>query len=146
MSVATEKAAEQAHAAEQLREILPPGSTAWTILRRAARSGMSRHISVAVPTTNTRTGKAEVEDITWLVARALGDKIHRDTGGIVVGGCGMDMGFHLVYSLAQVLYPEGFACIGEACPANDHTNGDRDYTPGHVVHRDGGYAIARRWL
>ena len=26
-----------------------------------------------------------------------------------VGGCGMDMGFHLVYTLASVLYKDGYA-------------------------------------
>ncbi len=48
---------------------------------------------------------------------------------IRVGGAGMDMGFHIVYSLSSALFRDGFGCIGERCRSNDHTNGDRDYTP-----------------
>lgn len=87
------------------------------------------------------------------------------------GGYGMDMGFHLAYNLSRTLYPDGFGCIGERCPSNDHINGDRDYTP-HVQmlpgwdaakqehtdalvqtvvglghwHEDGGYALRHEWL
>lgn len=39
------------------------------------------------------------------------------------------MGFHVVYGLARTLWPDGYGCIGEHCPSNDHSNGDRDYTP-----------------
>jgi hypothetical protein len=49
----------------------------------------------------------------------------------------MDMGFHVVYNLSSALYRGGFGCIGDKpvrCPSNDHSNGDRDYTPHmHVV-------------
>jgi hypothetical protein len=41
----------------------------------------------------------------------------------------MDMGFALVHELSGRLYPDGFGCLGERCPSNDHRNGDRDYTP-----------------
>jgi hypothetical protein len=34
----------------------------------------------------------------------MGEKCPDD--GYKVGGCGMDMGFHLVYTLASVLFPE----------------------------------------
>lgn len=59
-------------------------------------------------------------------------------------GCGMDVGFSLVYNLGWVLFPNGFECVGERCPSNDHSNGDRDYSPHH--HSDGGYALRQRWL
>jgi hypothetical protein len=39
----------------------------------------------------------------------------------------MDMGFHAVYTLSSVLFPEGF---------ND----------GRDKHRDGGYALRHEWL
>jgi hypothetical protein len=92
------------------------------------------------------------------VARVLGEKL-RD-GGLGVGGCGMDMGFHLVYSLSRALFPTGFGCIGRVtnakgertawCNSNDHHNGDRDHTR-HTTrrkhwHRDGGYALVHRWM
>lgn len=130
---------------DELRTIFPVGSTARTILRHVSASGMTRWISVVAPTAE------EVTDVTYMVARVLGEKIDRRHDGIKVGGCGMDMGFDLVYRMSRKLYPHGFECIGrdsEArvfCPANDHANGDRDYTPHHHAHA-GGYAVSQRWL
>lgn len=131
---------EQKQAAERLRELFPPGSTARTILRHVSQSGMTRSISVVA------VDDGEPFDCTFLVARLIGDKVDQKHDGIKRGGCGMDMGFDLVYSMSRRLYEDGFACIGPKCPANDHANGDRDYTPGHTIHRDGGYAINQRWL
>jgi hypothetical protein len=67
-----------------------------TILRHVSQSGMSRDISLFYKGAN----------ITWHVARAMGETIKDKYGQRVirVGGCGMDMGFHLVYSLSGVLY------------------------------------------
>jgi hypothetical protein len=61
---------------------------------------MSRDISLKT------VENGEIRDITYTVAIALGDK-PKDKNGhrvIRVNGCGMDMGFHLVYSLSSVLY------------------------------------------
>jgi len=137
--------AEAIEAQEALRAIFPVGSTARTILRHVSQSGMSRSISVV-------TGDAE--DVTWLVRRALGERFDDRHGGIKVGGCGMDMGFHLVYGMSRTLYPNGHDCTGSdgrdggvRCPSNDHSNdrGARDYsTTRH--HESGGYAVSQRWL
>lgn len=141
----TQREAEEARA--QLRELLPPGSTVRTILRHVSRSGMTRAISPVV----------NGEDSTWLVVRAVpGFKFNRN-GGVTMGGCGMDMGFALIYHLSHALYPDGFECTGvseyaddgdggriKPCPSNDHSNGDRDYTPHH--HASGGYALRQEWL
>jgi len=56
----------------------------------------------------------------------------------------MDMGFHLVYSLSRALYPDGFACVGDYCPSNDHSNGQPKDLRSH--HRDGGYALRQEWI
>lgn len=95
---------------------LTPGSLVYTNLKRRSSSGMTRHISVHL----VRNGV--IIDITRDTARLLGYKISDDTGGLVVGGAGMDMGFHVVYSLSRALYPDGHPCIGQGCPSNDHTN------------------------
>jgi len=42
------------------------------------------------------------------------------------------------------LFSGGFTCPGKDCPSNDHSNGDRDYTP--HMHTDPGYALRQRWL
>jgi hypothetical protein len=104
-------------------------------------------------------------DVSYHAAMAIGSPRDRETGALRVSGCGMDMGFHVAYALSATLYRDGFGCIGEGCPSNDHSNGDRDYTP-HMDtaaraasadgtpcachadhwHREGGYALRHRWL
>lgn len=136
---------EQAEAISRLQDELKPGDTLYTKVEHVSRSGMMRVISVYVIGEDR-----EPWDISWLVARAIGLKVHQRYGGVTVGGCGMDMGFAVVYNLSRTLFPTGFECIGEGetwgknCPSNDHSNGDRDYTPHH--HDSGGYALRQRWL
>ena len=125
--------AERQEAIERLRERLKPGDTIYTILRSVSRSGMSRHISTMI----ARDG--QIDDVTWLVARAIGCRRNDRDGGIVITGCGMDMCFEVVYLLGQALWPEGFLCVGDGCQSNEHVNGDRNYAPHH--HKDGGYAL-----
>ena len=137
--------AEQAEALEQLRGLFPPGNTVHTILRHVSRSGMSRAISVVV------TEDGEPRDVSWLVARAGLGKFDRQHDGVKIGGCGMDMGFALVYDLSRTLNPDGFGCIGKGCPSNDHANGDPLGYKKHTKrakhwHSDGGYALPQRWL
>jgi hypothetical protein len=74
--------------------------TVYTVLRSVSASGMTRHISLKV------AHGSNIFDITYLAAQALGDKVHERNGWntLKVNGCGMDMGFHLVYSLSSVLY------------------------------------------
>lgn len=130
------------YAVETLREALPPGSTVSTVLRHVTRSGMSRSVSLLAVKND------QVSDLSSLAARATTSTLDRNHGGVKVGGCGMDAGFHLVYTLGRVLYPDGFPCTGDRfCPSNDHSN-DRtpDYnTPGRL-HSDGGYALKHRWI
>lgn len=152
------KRLQQEDACAKLREMLPPCSTVWTVLKRVGRSGMSREISVIV---KTATGP---RNVSWLVARAAGFRMSKGSDALSVGGCGMDMGFHVVYGLSSVLYRGGFGCVGKGCCSNDHGNGDRDYTPHYDgtprdvsevgkdlkpyshYHKDGGYALRHSWL
>lgn len=121
--------AEKAEAIERLRALLKPGDTVYTILRHVSRSGMSRSISVVM------MGENGPNDVSWAVARAGLGTFDRKNDGVKVSGCGMDMGFHLVYNLSWVLHQSGFGCVGERCPSNDHSNGDRDRTPHGAVKR-----------
>lgn len=155
MTTKQSKAQERAEAIANLRSMLPPGSTVYTILRHVSRSGMSRRISLRAII------DGHPHDLDGRAARACGWTWDRDKGGIRASGCGMDMGFHLVSTLSRVLYPDGFGCIGDKCPSNDHSNGDRDYTPhgcgltphlrGVLVgtdhwHGAGDYALRHRWI
>jgi hypothetical protein len=130
----------------KLRATLKPGDTLHTVLRSVSRSGMSRVIDVYY--LSVEDGKVRPQWLSYWIAKACGFTFQDQSGrpeGIKVGGCGMDMGYHIVYTLARVLWPEGFTCIGYGCPANDHINGDRDYNTPHQ-HKDGGYALGQGWL
>lgn len=128
---------QKAYALATLREVLKPGTRIYTILRHRSRSGMMRHVSLLLSMGD------DIRDITSRVATVLDDKMAED-GGIKVLGCGFDSGFHLVYNLGRVLYPDGVPCSGPGCCSNEHTNGDRDYSP--HTHVDGGYSFRHCWL
>ena len=137
----TVKQARKGECKARLLEILKPGDTVYTILKHVSRSGMYRVIDLYV-----------IEDngprrITGLAADLLGgyDKRHE---GARAGGCGMDMGFHLVYNLGRVLFPNGVSCAGKGrCNSNDHRNPgpDRDKYNGQT-HKDSGYAFRHSWM
>jgi hypothetical protein len=149
----TKISADAAEARETLREILKPGMTVWTTLEHVSASGMTRWIRPIV------IENGEPHDLTWLVKRAEifngRSRAVARHGGIKVEGCGMDMGFHLVYTLSRVLFSGGHACLGEGteennrrdrCPSNDHSNDrERDYRPDRM-HPDSGYALRQHWL
>lgn len=194
-------AADQALACAELRKLLKPGDTVYTVLRHVSSSGMFRVIDLVIPYMRRDTvtvpatvaglklgavayttrhdahrafspGKvtalaADTVEITYeaaahapasvatylrgevnfykvgparpalrnigyLAARAMGDKFDRDRQGIPVGGCGMDMGFHLVYGLGSRLWPKGTP------KPHGRRNGEPD--------SNGGYALKHSWL
>ena len=105
---------EQAEAFEALKAELPPGTTVYTILDGASKSGMTRRIRLV------KLDPDGPRYLTRATAAMLGYPMREDA--LVVKGAGMDMGFHVVYSLSRALYPDGFGV------------------------RDGGYALTHRWL
>ena len=123
---------------EELKQLLKPGDEVYTDLKHVSRYGMERAISVKIIRNN------QILDISYLTAIATDFKLHNKYEGIKIVGCGMDMGFAIVYDLSRVLYADTFECIGKSCPSNDHFNGDRNYEP--HIHSDGGYALRQRWL
>lgn len=111
---------EKAEALARLRELCPPGTIVFCKLNHVSRSGMSRSITPFVIKEN------EPRYLTWTVSILFGQK--RDKwDGVRMGGCGMDMGFALVYNLSRILYPEGY-------------NNDSGRN------MDGGYALSHRWI
>lgn len=129
--------ARQQEALNRLKEWIKPGDTIYTHVESVARSGMSRTMHVYKMEDN------EPRYLTNTIVDALGYSQAKD-GALRISGCGMDMGFALVYDMSRVLFRDGFECIGSGCPSNDHNNGDRDYTP--HMHSSGGYALRQRWL
>ena len=135
-------AEEQAQAIEELREMFPPGSRVSVSIGYVARSGMLRTVKVY-----RSNADGSLDGVTWMVARATGDKVHQTHGGIVVSDCGYSATFHVVYSLGRKLYPNGFPCIGRGCASNDHANrvpGPRqneEWQAGDMHTGDGGYSL-----
>ena len=105
--------------------LLKPSQTVYTGLNSVSSSGMSRQISLYVVDNN------QIRNITWLVGNILNLKIG-SKNGLVVGGCGMDMGFHVVYGLGRALWPNGTP------EPHGRRNGEPD--------SDGGYALKHSWL
>ena len=103
-------------AKKYLMDVLPVGATCYTQVTSVAKSGMSRKMKFFA------VEGGEIINVTWHVAIALGDSVQSDRT-IRVIGCGMDMGFHMVYNLSRTLYRD------------IKTNGG-----------DSGYALKQRWL
>lgn len=168
MSAKSIREQEQNEACKELRKLLKPGQVIYTILRHVSSSGMFRVIDLAIVVPDIATIYPRNDDgtrdydnpirkkvghkirsIGYLAAQAMGDKWH-DKNGISAGGCGMDMGFHLVYSLGRTLYPKGVRCTGDerTCQSNDHVNPgeDRNRYDRRIIHGDSGYAFKQTWL
>jgi len=118
---------------DRLRKVygVRAGSTIYTTVKHVSRSGMSRTIAAYV------VHKGTVHDVSYLVADAIGARFDRDRGGVIMGGCGMDMTFAMVYSLSRSLFPKGHRCNGidsgkHRCLSNDHNN---DYGMARTIAR-----------
>jgi hypothetical protein len=133
------KQVERAESIEQLRKWFPVGSTVYTILRSASRSGMSREIGVVAIQPDGQAWHPN-----YHVAQACDYRLGKGDG-VKVGGCGMDMGFALAYNISATIWPT-YQCAGEKCMSPDH-HGNQGNAPrdGTVTHKDG-YALAHRWL
>lgn len=123
--------AERDESIKQLKKWLKPGrSEVYCILRHVSSSGMARHIDFIT----IRDG--EPVHLTGYIAEVCGYRLAKQRG-LVVGGCGMDMGFAVVYDLGRTLWPKGF----KLPKGKRGRNGDES---GHET--DGGYALTSRWL
>lgn len=107
ISTKSQKENDKSLAIETLKKMLPPGTRVYTKLDHVSSSGMKRVISLYVPA-KYDTGLA-IDCLNYYVALALDDKLDAKYSGIKVSGAGMDMGYHLVYSLSSVLYKDGYA-------------------------------------
>jgi len=126
-----------------LRGLLPASSYV-NIVYVGGTPAVSRFkVLVTEEIDDTTKRYADIRDITWLVARAIGSSYKE--GSIRIGGYGLNRAYTIVYGLGRALYPNGSPCTGEDCASNDHNNGDQDYTVGKI-HSDGGYAFRMRLI
>lgn len=90
---------EREEAIKELKTLIKPLDSVYTTVTKVSRSGMSRRIRVFIMRKN------EPREITHLVAMAL--NLKRNEYGLNIGGCGMDMGFKVVYDMGSVMFPKG---------------------------------------
>ena len=143
-----------------LRKWLKPGDTVYTIVDHVSRSGMSRTIRVVLM--KCEDGQARDIHPNYAVSAVLGYPRAKRGDGFVVGGCGMDMGFHVVHSLGYALFgEEAEKGVGPAANALRkavyeadkfywHQGGKTEKPdwrkPGREWFGGAGYALKQRWL
>jgi len=102
----------------------------YTVLRSVSRSGMSRKIDVYY-----FKGDSKIY-LNYHIATLTSFTLDRQSGAVKVGGCGMDMGFNLVYNFSYALFSgediAKFKIKGR--------NGDEFET------KDAGYILNQEWL
>ena len=133
----TKKETQKLEALEMLRKWLKPGDTVYTIIRHVSQSGMSRVISIVVTLPPKKKGdRPSMIHPNYAVAAACGYTLVTKNGheGLRVGGCGIDMGFSVVYNLAATLWPGGDGKFTTG------RNGDKG------PETDGGYLLRQEWL
>jgi hypothetical protein len=72
--------------------------TIYCILRSVTKSGTCRSISFHVVDNNKN-----ILNINYYISVIVGYKFNKARDGLVVKGCGMDMGFHVVHTLLREL-------------------------------------------
>lgn len=104
---------EQQESMNYLKDMLKDGDTLYTTVNHVTKSGETRYIKTILIRDN------QPLYLDYHISKVLDWSLSDKYNGIKVGGCGMDMGFHLVYTLSARLF-------------------------GHA--NDGGYKIKQRWL
>ena len=99
----TKKEKEKLEAIEHLKQFIKAGDTIFTKIEKVSTSGMYRHIKVISIKKNNPSYWS------YYVAKILEWSYKDKTNAVDVGGCGMDMGFHLVYTLSRILFKDGYA-------------------------------------
>ena len=117
----------QRQAADNLLAMLKPGSTVYTSLRHVSASGMTRWIDVycvgeSGNICQITSPVCDAADLTYCTRRH----------SLKIGGCGMDMGWQVVYLLGLSLWPAGTP------EPHGRRNGEPD--------SNGGYALRHQWL
>ncbi len=144
----------------RLKSWLKPGDTVHTVLDHVSSSGMTRHIRLVLIQCGDK-GEPVTLHPNHAAARVLGERQAKRGDGLVVGGCGMDMGFHIVHSLGYALWgKEASEGVGKEANAlrkallkatgNYLTQGGAkapDWRkPDRVWFGAAGYALNHRWL
>jgi hypothetical protein len=96
LSKAKQKEHDRLYSEACLKDI-KSGTTIYTMVKHVSSSGMSRDIALYY------VSEERICDISYHVAHVLGNQRAKN-GGVKISGCGMDMGFSLVYDLSCTLF------------------------------------------
>ena len=124
-------ATDRTEALTELRKILSPGQTVYTVLRSVSASGMSRTMDLFIIDTDSN-GVPWIRCISWLAAKACGFTWCSRNDAIRRNGCGMDMGHDTVSHMGYTVWPDG----------TPESHGSRNGKPDHA----GEYALKHSWL
>lgn len=119
---------ERQEAINTLLKWLKPNDIVYTDVKSVSSSGMSRQIACYVAY-HVDGDKPRIKDITWFVSKVCDLKIG-SKGGLVVGGCGMDMAFSVVYNLGRTLWPNGTP------EPHGRRNGEPDSCGGYALKKE----------
>ena len=122
------KGQEKQEAIATLLTLVKPNDVIYTDIKSVSASGMSRQISCFITYLNDE-GQPRIKDITRLVSKACDLKIG-SKGGLIVGGCGMDMAFSVVYNLGRTLWPNGTP------EPHGRRNGESDSCGGYALKKE----------
>lgn len=103
---------QKAEAMEYLKRNLAEGDTVFYIVKNVSNSGMYRHIDFYTFKVKDvfEEGESRVQKV-WLsgaISKVLGYPLKQKTNALGVSGCGMNMGFAVIYNLAEVLFDDGY--------------------------------------
>lgn len=125
------KPEEKQEAIRELKELFKKANyKAYTILRRVSTSGMFRLISVMLIIDN------EPLIIDWNIAKAGIYKRDKKEEGLRVSGCGMDMGFDVVYTTSNAVFTD----------EKENEELSLKLYGEHQKRKDGGYIVSQRWI
>ena len=85
-------------AIKELRKIIKSGDTVYSFVSHVSNSGMFRVISFLI------IKKNKPVDIDLYISRICGYLVNKNHSGLSVSGCGMDMGFSVVYNLSRAIF------------------------------------------
>ena len=126
---------EEQEAINTLRKILDKGGRrVYTIVRHRSSSGMFRLISCFSIVRNKHTKQCEPLCLDWYISKTGLYARDKQREGLRISGCGMDMGFSVVYDVGSMCYPKG--------DGKTVTGRNGDTKP----ETDGGYLLKQSWL
>lgn len=138
---------------EESKGLIKPGDTVYTLCESVPSFVTMRRIKCFIVV------DGQIRDITYRVHIVSG--YHMDGGCLIVRGCGMDMGFSVVYDFSRNLYREGFGVEGKTANGKPYRPATQKAAKMAVKRgvvfsgrngndsgwdNDGGYALKQSWL